>query len=649
MVSFTTLSASYAALASDMRRENAAVTRSTGRLSSGNRITQAADDVAGLSVSARMTTHLSGMRSGVVNIAQASSILQIADGALSRADQALQRMQTLSVAASSGILTKAERLYLDIEFQELKNNVQDIIERTTFNEHNIFQGREVTFQEVNKIVSSTAANDFDPLSINDMVAWFDAADEATIQDAGGNAADSGAFSGAVTSWLDKSGNGNHLTQGNAAERPQFDAGVLNGENVVTFDGNNDRLPGLVPTTTDELTTFIVATRTAGGGSREFFFDFGNNGESSRDILGLQGTTPVYYNLPGAGVDFWNFGNNITFGDYDLYGTVTNTSDVSGRVNGSEFLNVNIAPTHDRNPTNAFVLGDDSTSGDELHGSIAEMVAFERALSDMEREQMEGYLAHKYGLQANLPAGHPYALSPPTSIGAGTAETDNIINGEVVASLNLTGGPFTFSILSGNEDGAFEIDTTSGDISIADVNALGTTSRTVSLEVQVNDGTTPVTTTVTLNLLAPIQTRQETSFSFLTGDANGESFTFDIGLIQLTDVFSDPTISITSESEAQDAFNELSASIDFITDRRSYVGSKMSQAGYTGDSLRENIAATSSGRGVITDTNIAHESTQYALIRANLDATINTTAQAQSLHRTLIGEILDEGIQLETLS
>jgi hypothetical protein len=49
----------------------------------------------------------------------------------------------------------------------------------------------------------------------------------------------------------------------------------------------------------------------------------------------------------------------------------------------------------------------------LNGFISEMVATSSLLSTADRQRLEGYLAWKWGLQANLPAGHPFRNNPPT--------------------------------------------------------------------------------------------------------------------------------------------------------------------------------------------------------------------------------------------
>jgi hypothetical protein len=60
----------------------------------------------------------------------------------------------------------------------------------------------------------------------------------------------------------------------------------------------------------------------------------------------------------------------------------------------------------------FNVGRD-TAGSFLNGQIAEIVFTESATSTFVRQRIEGYLAHKWGLTSNLPAGHPYKTVGPT--------------------------------------------------------------------------------------------------------------------------------------------------------------------------------------------------------------------------------------------
>lgn len=48
----------------------------------------------------------------------------------------------------------------------------------------------------------------------------------------------------------------------------------------------------------------------------------------------------------------------------------------------------------------------------IDGSIGEIIFFQRIVSSAEREMVEGYLAHKWGIASNLPVTHPYYSAPP---------------------------------------------------------------------------------------------------------------------------------------------------------------------------------------------------------------------------------------------
>lgn len=138
MIGLQSTSAYTAATQLSRYRQN--VSLSVARLSSGERITRAADDVAGLSVSTRMLARETALRSTLTNLAQASSLLQVADGGLHQVEDILQRMGALSVMADSGGVTDSERAFLDIEFQHLKTEIDRVSAETNFNGVSLLDG-----------------------------------------------------------------------------------------------------------------------------------------------------------------------------------------------------------------------------------------------------------------------------------------------------------------------------------------------------------------------------------------------------------------------------------------------------------------------------------------------------------------------------
>jgi hypothetical protein len=75
------------------------------------------------------------------------------------------------------------------------------------------------------------------------------------------------------------------------------------------------------------------------------------------------------------------------------------------------VNSTVGSSFASSPTN-YVGG--SSPGTQNHpGNIAEVVVVATAVDTATRQRIEGYLAHKWGLEANLPVDHPYKDAPPT--------------------------------------------------------------------------------------------------------------------------------------------------------------------------------------------------------------------------------------------
>lgn len=113
---------------------------SIARLSSGNRITRAADDVAGLAVGTSLATNVSTLKTALSTTSQANSLLQIADAGLKNVGDILQRQKSLAVAANSGSLSDTERAFLQQEFSSLTSEINRIVDNTTFNGIQLING-----------------------------------------------------------------------------------------------------------------------------------------------------------------------------------------------------------------------------------------------------------------------------------------------------------------------------------------------------------------------------------------------------------------------------------------------------------------------------------------------------------------------------
>ncbi len=106
---------------------------STRRLSSGLRVTTAADDAAGLAVRELMRADIASLNQGVRNANDAISLIQTADGALGVIDEKLIRMKELAEQAATGTYTSDQRLIIDSEYQAMASEITRIANATDFN------------------------------------------------------------------------------------------------------------------------------------------------------------------------------------------------------------------------------------------------------------------------------------------------------------------------------------------------------------------------------------------------------------------------------------------------------------------------------------------------------------------------------------
>ena len=110
------------------------------RLSSGLRINSAKDDTAGSAISQRMQNQIRGQRMASNNIKQGTDLVQTAEGGLGEIQGILSRMRELAVQAASDNLNANDRDSIDLEYQQLKQEVNRIANSTSYNSINLLDG-----------------------------------------------------------------------------------------------------------------------------------------------------------------------------------------------------------------------------------------------------------------------------------------------------------------------------------------------------------------------------------------------------------------------------------------------------------------------------------------------------------------------------
>ena len=226
---------------------------------------------------------------------------------------------------------------------------------------------------------------FKPTDIGGCQLWLDSIDPSTIS-----------FSSAsnISQWRDKSGFLNHFTPTSGTPTSTLD----NGKTVVNFTSGAVMGSANQITFTTSSAFFIVSRLTSSGFNMLLAFpNIANGGGSSGDFSirfdqgGLYGTAAK----AGNGQDFANgtyyvngtfnpsFGTNVYLNVYSIIGTVAPQAGGTSSVTlSSGFM------------------------GRNFIGNIAEFIYYPSGLTTIQRQQIESYLAQKWGLQTSLPQGHP---------------------------------------------------------------------------------------------------------------------------------------------------------------------------------------------------------------------------------------------------
>lgn len=269
----------------------------------------------------------------------------------------------------------------------------------------------------------TAGGSWFPSDLASLVAWYDADDASTLYDAtsGGNLVTS--HDAQVKRWEDKSGNGHHATQSNAnGPKIQTTSGTLDSKPVMKFVEASSSF--LTVADAAALRTYpigvLVVVRTSQTESNNGVVGkWGDPGHRDWGLLhsavspGGKGLAVLRNSADSATISAQSTGDvadgaarllgavfDPPSGDVDLFinGTLDGTTSATSS-NGASTVSLAIGSYSSVNSTLGFT------------GDIAEVVIWNSA-SVSDRENVEGYLAWKWGLEGNLPSGHPYENAAP---------------------------------------------------------------------------------------------------------------------------------------------------------------------------------------------------------------------------------------------
>ena len=109
-------------------------------MSSGTRIVNASDDAAGMAISEKLKANVRSLKQANRNANDGISMIQVAEGGLNEVQNILTRLRELSIQSASDTVGDAERGFSDLEYQNLKQEMQRISEVTEFNGAKLLNG-----------------------------------------------------------------------------------------------------------------------------------------------------------------------------------------------------------------------------------------------------------------------------------------------------------------------------------------------------------------------------------------------------------------------------------------------------------------------------------------------------------------------------
>ncbi len=249
---------------------------------------------------------------------------------------------------------------------------------------------------------------FDPRTIPGCQLWLDAADSRTITLNGST----------VSTWTDKSTNTFSATQSTPANQPTYNSSskalVFNGTSTVLSVNGLNMLRNVTGATVfavrqyanvTDANTIIFAVATGTGTARTIIGQ--SAGQSRTGGRRLDADSYVYStHSVTASLTLESFVQDWANASWIVYQQgSTATSTLSGTITAGN--------SSDTASTGIFIGTTSSGNTQYFNGSLYELIVFSFALSGVQRQQVEGYLAWKWGLQSSLPASHSFKANPTT--------------------------------------------------------------------------------------------------------------------------------------------------------------------------------------------------------------------------------------------
>lgn len=255
------------------------------------------------------------------------------------------------------------------------------------------------------VTAAPIPSSFTPESIAGLNVWLDGQNSTKVILAGSN----------VSAWNDSSSETNNFTAGGGGTIRYDLPSPINNRPALTFATSSPTTSTYLSKSlnitpgTNRLSLFMIVTQTGTSvGNSELFyarsdyryFDVFNN--SINGLLSLNIGNDIQRN---STVDIITTPPTIAL--ISLLVTTTASLYVDGTITG-----INGTP---RGGLSLDAVLEWSVSGGAFLGSVGEVITYPTAITDIQRQKVEAYLAWKWGVQSNLPSSNPWKLTPPTTV------------------------------------------------------------------------------------------------------------------------------------------------------------------------------------------------------------------------------------------
>jgi hypothetical protein len=246
--------------------------------------------------------------------------------------------------------------------------------------------------------------------------WLDAADSSTVT----------ASSSLISEWRDKSGNARHVTAAGSL-RPTYVSASLNNRNIINAagtgsSGNRQRLTNTNAAlfrNVSQMSAFTVARKPNTVAGDQTMVTILTSAPNTRFAVNKGAASVLVTPVRRLAADsLATINGTSTHTAYSVIGSTVNFDTTTGEiwVNGTrEGLNTSVgtAGLTENNAGDLTLFMDLNGALPDSVTDMGEMILLNRVPLTLERQKIEGYLAHKWGLEANLPNDHPYKTTGPT--------------------------------------------------------------------------------------------------------------------------------------------------------------------------------------------------------------------------------------------